>query len=72
MKLDMRIEGQKPRLRHRRNLGRIFQVKEDETTSLAMFIGEIGRLGFQVGENGVDSFRQAAIADGSIASLDRD
>src|SRR5437588_820717 len=30
MQLDMRIEGQKPRLRHGRNLGSIFQVKEDE------------------------------------------
>ena len=51
MELDMRIEGQKPRLRHSRNLRSIFQVKEDETSSLAIFFGEIGCLRVQVGKD---------------------
>src|ERR1051326_3766957 len=71
VELHLSVEGEKPWFRNSRDLGWIFQIKEDESGALAVVFGEVCGFRFDLRDDGLDGAGQTAVSDGGVPCLNR-
>jgi hypothetical protein len=69
MDLDARVKRQEPGLGDSWNLRSVLHIENDKPCPHSIVVGEVSRLGFQVGKNRLDRLGQGPVSNGRIRRL---